>query len=326
MESQDDEDESPEAFQQQASASSNVTRLELENTVLHRGDMDHVLRIPKGLTTFLFNMGVGHQSYAPVDYKALRAALDQHRDTLETLWLGNMRCAYEEYFDDELVEPFASFAPFTKLKRLGLASIYLFGCQEDEDMDDEDSGEEDGTPRWNSGARRRLRGFLSPNLEVLSIFFIEWNGGTHLIKALTDLMLDRPASLQALRLEGTFRDLDTFPSDLKNLARVCRGEGVRLLMIDGSEPYLIPRGANAGDASERMDRRMWSMYEDCASPVLEQRPGLSCSEHRIFPIEELMDIQDRGACNIPPKEGICFMSLRKSSIDVRATSELQRKS
>ena len=294
MGSQDDEDGSPEAFRQQASRSANVTRLELENTVLHRHDMDHAVRIPKGLTTFLFNMGVGHQSYAPVDYTALRQALDQHQDTLETLWVGNMRCAYEEYFEDEVIEPFASFANFPKLKRLGLASIYLFGYNRDHDMagNDEDSEDEDGPPKkWDDGPRRRLRGFLPPNLEILSIVFIHWQGGAHLIKALTDLILDRPASLKALRLEGTLVELDALPSWMRNLARVCRSEGVQLMVIDGGEPYIIPRDPNSGNALDWTDRQMWGMFESSASRDPGEQRGLSCAEQRVYSMEELMEVQ-----------------------------------
>ena len=291
MGSEDIEDSTYDELREQESRSSAVTRLELLNSALHRADMDHVLRIPKALDTFISDVGVGHQTYAPLDFAAMRTALDAYRESLETLWLGNQRCAYEEWMEDEDIAPLTGFASFPKLKRMGMNPIFLFGFNDAENGGDQDQDEgreredfvEDSRPDWDESTHRRLRGFLPPNLKVFTISFIQFRGA-HLLKALIDLMPARPASLKVIRLEGAVRESESLWAGLAELARLARAEGVDLSIIDGPPPYIFPRYDGSW---EDVEREMWSARGDVEGQDSTVYRGVSGEPTPSVTLEEL---------------------------------------
>ena len=271
VERSDDDGSIDEELMRLDQSSSKVTRLELADSVIHSGDMSRLLTSIRTLETFAWHVGVGELSCARTDFTLMRDGLEWFRETLHTVWLGNARCEYTCYMQGELIRPIKGFATFPQLKRLSVNPIFLFGF--DGTSGDVNGGSNGGTPEpadpkpeWNDFQRRRLRGFLPPNCEVFGITCVHFRV-EHTLKALADLLPARPASLRVLRLTGVIsaekcghvcisaeKCRSVWPAYL-DLARQARSAGVRLDLVDGREPYTVPRYKGSWAA---VDRELWA--------------------------------------------------------------------
>ena len=277
-------------FLQQPVRYSSVTRLGIQDSMLQRRQLKAFLSMPKALTTFVHHTDIYAVDEASVDHTALRCALDQHQDTLETLWLGNMSCRCEIWeMEAERIEPLADFDEFSRLKRLGLGTVYLFGSHDEDGRVVNEGDITAGKYRWNSSWLRRLRGMWPPSLEVLVILAICPAEGAHLFHALTDLLRERPASLKRIRLEGRMGCVaHKHLASLVKFARACQSANIQLFLIDrGTDYKLLPQNCYFCESSDEFDERMWGTPKiDDIEKSMDECWDTSSSS-RIFGLEEL---------------------------------------
>lgn len=149
-------------------ASSPLKHLELRDSRLLMENLTHLLQAPKGLTTFIYEIGRSNLTTGGISFNGIVKALEPQKHSLENLWLnhehtlyrGSHRAMYSHVdFDnahaDDLTS-ISSFAGFQTLKLLRVASIFLLGLRD---------GVEGG---WND----RVRSFPS-TLEILHISHCE---------------------------------------------------------------------------------------------------------------------------------------------------------
>lgn len=118
------------------SASSTLTHLELRNCKMNQPDITHLLRIPKALTTFIYDLGSGHLSYCDVVPQDIFDALVTQEHCLENLWLDYNQRFEEEWMSDYDTDsnlPRGSFSRFKCLQVLRIAAMFLFGGQGNND-------------------------------------------------------------------------------------------------------------------------------------------------------------------------------------------------
>ena len=270
-------DEPYEGFRRQETRSSDVTHLELQGAWMSPADLDDIMRICRGLRTFVYFVGECGPFHA--NYAALRQSLDRHQETLETLWLGDVDAPYDaERTEGISFVPFESFAGFTKLKRLGLTLRHIFGYHDDDPGAVLHAPTVEKPIGWNRSYRRRLRAFFPPNIEVISIHGIKSEHRAILLHALTDLLEERPVMLKLIRFEVCWvldRDSDpvSYWGSLAALERRCWRADVQFLVL-----HLLRREHNTewmgfdhlwgGD--ERYLGRLKSIhqYKDWARPYI----------------------------------------------------------
>ncbi|MCJ1238384.1 hypothetical protein MMC14_006373 [Varicellaria rhodocarpa] len=139
------------------SGSSTLTCLELQVCRLRMGDIAKLLRIPKALCTFIYELASKYCWSFDVSFTAIREALTAQEHCLEILWLDLdplHDCGFRNYYNDTI--PMVLFASFKKLKVLRLQTIHVFGREVDgyeqgnEETDEETDEEIDvGTNGWN---------------------------------------------------------------------------------------------------------------------------------------------------------------------------------
>jgi hypothetical protein len=105
-----------------------VEHIELRCSKLHNNFLACILNaaIPGKLKTFIYEVGCAW-AWQPVDHSAIMENLSAHRDSLEELCLSHEEYyPYENASDDD--KPYAvSFVPFTVLKRLKVAPVFIWG-------------------------------------------------------------------------------------------------------------------------------------------------------------------------------------------------------
>ena len=265
--------------------SSGVTRLEVLGRSLPHQELVDALRIPKSLVTFVFGDWPRDSSvYLPVS--RIHQAFAQQKHALENLWLGSLPTAslLPSYRRNWAI---AGFAHMTKLKRLGLAPEYLMGRRyglvgkghddlaanpflvQDGDLEDNpyllhDEDSEDDSCLVHDEGRARLRNFLPPSLETLAVSPVVSCGeapnplglskSEHVIRALKDIVSDRPPSLRAIRLEGNFMLASWLWRSLVEFVELCNARDIKICIIHTREVYAIPYHPAS---PTRTDHEMW---------------------------------------------------------------------
>ena len=266
-------------LRQMKSRSSKATRLELQNSPVCGKDIDHILRTPAALKTFIFVVDDGLRHGAEVDFGELRLSLDAQKASLETLWLGNTRTGLgdELHWEDKL--PMNSLASFTQLKRLHIQLLYIAG-RWDEYIDLPSDEEAEGGPDDLSTLDHDpVSGFLPPNLEVLSLTIGEWGRGDYFWRTMVNFLPKRPRSLRAIRIGGAFShpNFNDEWSVFGIFRRSCLAEGVRLLVYCSGASGDARASRRLGNPTSEVDRRLWGMAGDGAREKLR----VVSTEHRV---------------------------------------------
>lgn len=199
-------------------ASSSVSHMELNKSRLHDEDIVHLMRIVKKLKTFVFTLGTRHRcKLCPISFKAMRDALELQQDTLKNLCLDLEVTGTLGPLDElDFTEPMAGFGSFKALTRLCIATVFLFGLDEDDDA---------VIGYWNASSHRRLRGLFPQALETLHLTHCEHHP-EHVPTAVADLLLQRPWSLKRLLLEGAVEGpVAVLLSTMEGLGGYVSGQG-----------------------------------------------------------------------------------------------------
>ncbi|MCJ1398489.1 hypothetical protein MMC11_001689 [Xylographa trunciseda] len=148
-------------------ASSTVSHLELKDCTVSESDLAHMLRAPKALKTFIYEVGWGFLSFCNVSFLAIHEALAPQVRYLENLWLDYER-SYSAYWDGETdsTTPMPPFTHFEKLKVLKIAIVYIFGDKEFSSANQAD---------WNVSELHGLTGTLPRSLEALHLLHCDDN-------------------------------------------------------------------------------------------------------------------------------------------------------
>lgn len=119
--------------------SSNITHLELRQCRISPYELRRILAAPKALKTFIYDIGEIISESEPIfliSYRSVREALEQQKDSLEQIWIDYPHdYEFDEWGAGNYTRPMGSFSAFTKLRRLRIASTYLFGFVADTDPD-----------------------------------------------------------------------------------------------------------------------------------------------------------------------------------------------
>jgi len=215
-----------------APPSSTLEHLEFKDCKLNDENIVNVLRAPKALHTFIYELGGGHLAYCLPKFAAIRNALTPQQHCLENLWLDyEQRYGYIDYEYMVGGDPMAPFAEFAALKVLRIATIYLFGKVEDDD-------EADGISCWNRKAKRRLTGLFPMALEKLWLCHAGDHlpaKSTHLFTALQDLITHKVESnprLREITIEGSISEHKDWWTGIVDLAKRAEAQKVMLTTIE----------------------------------------------------------------------------------------------
>lgn len=117
----------------------NITHLELRQCRISPFELRRILAAPKALKTFIYDIGEITSEAEPIfliSYRSVREALEQQKESLEHVWIDYPHdYEFDEWGAGNYTRPMGSLAPFTKLRRLRIASTYLFGFVADTDPD-----------------------------------------------------------------------------------------------------------------------------------------------------------------------------------------------
>lgn len=203
---------SPEA----RTASSTLKHLELRDCKLNGPDITHLLRIPKALTTFIYDIGSDHLSFCSVNPQDIWNALAPHQHCLENLWFDYNQRYEEEWhqeFDTDNDAPGASLSCFKNLQILRIAAIFLFGGQRNKDA----TGDE-------------LADFLPKTLQTLHVTPCEDNfGGT--LRTLEELLFHKKDYLPELKnivLKGSIHAVKISWTGLQKLVGIAESQLISL--------------------------------------------------------------------------------------------------
>lgn len=117
----------------------NITHLELRQCRISPFELRRILAAPKALKTFIYDIGEITSEAEPIfliSYRSVREALEQQKDSLEQVWIDYPHdYEFDEWGAGNYTRPMGSLALFTKLRRLRIASTYLFGFVADTNPD-----------------------------------------------------------------------------------------------------------------------------------------------------------------------------------------------
>lgn len=105
-----------------------VEYIELRKSKLHTENFQHLLQatIPGKLKMFSYEVG-GTWAWTDVEHPMIMTSLEPHHDTLDSLCLSHEDFyPYEDDFENGKPDP-CCFVPFTALKRLKVAPLYIWG-------------------------------------------------------------------------------------------------------------------------------------------------------------------------------------------------------
>ena len=197
-------------------ASSNLTHLELRNCTMNKPDITYLLRIPKNLTTFIYDLGSGHLSYCDITPEDIFNALAPQEHCLENLWIDYNQRFEEEWmadYDSDSTDPGGSFSRFECLKVLKIAAVFLFGGLENK-----------------NATGRQLADLLPDTLHTLHVNNCDDNfpGTLHTLEELILHKSDYVPELKKLVLKGSTLYVQLYYAGLQRLAGIARSQGVSL--------------------------------------------------------------------------------------------------
>ncbi|MCJ1385323.1 hypothetical protein MMC17_008445 [Xylographa soralifera] len=228
-------------------ASSTVSHIELKDCKLHDQGLVNMLRAPKALKTFIYEVGSGHLSYCRMNFGAAVSALAPQVHYLENLWL-DFESTYRPYWDDEVDDttPIPSFTQFENLKVLKVAIVFIFG--------NEICSSSDNKVRKQSELHG-LTGKFPRSLETLHLLHCEDN--LELVLLALEHMLkykerDVPR-LSKLVFEGPFYDEQKWLDRIMYIMRLSEVKGIETVTV-------VIAGANS--AYNVAVERGWGMDKD----------------------------------------------------------------
>jgi hypothetical protein len=125
--------------QLQTPQSHDVTHLEMRDCVIWPSALKHILCLPKALKTFIYVIGEQRTNYIarapPISYRSVWRALESQKDSLEQIWIDYPHDYEFDEMSTRQTLPMGSFASFKKLRRLRIASTYVFGFVWTDNMD-----------------------------------------------------------------------------------------------------------------------------------------------------------------------------------------------
>ena len=205
--------------------SSAIAHLELKESRLSTPDITNMLMAPIALTTFIYETGTGYLSWCDISFTALRDALTLQEHSLENIWL-DYEHQYEVCFTDESdFAPMRSFASFTKLKSLRIATVFIFGGEKTGYIDQQ---------YRNEMLHRRLTDVFPATLEVLHFSHCQ-DHFSHLSVALEELPSHASMHVPKLNkiiLEGSGNELKRPWSDSAGLAKLAEIQDISLTTLD----------------------------------------------------------------------------------------------
>jgi len=227
-------------------ASSPLEHLELRDSRLPMASLTHLLKAPKALLTFKYEIGRANLSVGGVNSKGIIKALEPQEGSLENLWLdsehalyrGSQRVTYYEVdFDnrgpDDLI-PVPSLSNFQNLKVLRIATVFIFGLHKGS-----------GTGGFTE--------VLPSTLEILHISHWELHLSDVLSK-LEDLLFKKGQHVPKLHhilLQGPTDEFMYFGAKLVSLVSVATAKGVSLIVVNDRK----------GVPAEEFMERGWGMEE-----------------------------------------------------------------
>lgn len=115
-----------------------ITHLELRDCRVSPPSLQRMVAVPKALTSFVYELGEPRsltEIDQPISYRSLRRALESQTHSLEQI---SIDYPHDYCFDDWAgggpeTRPMGSFSEFGKLKRLRIATTYVFGWVADTD-------------------------------------------------------------------------------------------------------------------------------------------------------------------------------------------------
>ena len=243
------------------SNSSPIEHLELHNCRIKNNDVRDIFRVPRTLKTFIYSVGWGHLSEHGVSLPLLYEGLQQHRETLENLWLDTPDGDIEWLPDIDDTSPLGSFRDFTKLKRLRLAAVFIF-----------DQNYVDFTDEEEDQLTNALVNLVPPNLETLHISHCE-EYPYFLASALKRLRVhpDRPERLTPITLETTRVGLECHGEDLSVARYQSDKAGILVTILDNLD-------GTTYEGHPKVERK-WGMDED----IEWGECGSECNQRPIYP-------------------------------------------
>ena len=244
-----DFDNLEEGFSGIPSASSNVQHLELKKCRLNSNEVTEILRIPKALQTFIYEIGFGHLAYTTVEFGEIRQALEQQKESLENLWLDyDHNGALWEWESGDL-GPMQSFQGFMKLKHLRLATVYVFGHR----------GCEIDPAHVTQGELKILKDLLPRSLETLHLTHCEDEVIELLFASLAHLLEHKGLAcapmLSAITLEFALSAIEKHREALSKLLVSTRDTGISMRILNNHADH-------RWEQSELDVERTWGMNED----------------------------------------------------------------
>ncbi|MCJ1391306.1 hypothetical protein MMC18_004169 [Xylographa bjoerkii] len=216
-----EEDETLAALE---TASSTVSHVELKDCKLHERDLTHMLRAPKALKTFIYEVGWGHVSYCDMNFRAIGSALAPHVHCLENLWLDfEDRFGPEWHHEMDDTTPIPSFTQFEKVKVLKVAIVFILGNKEFSNQKD-----------WKQSELHGLTGKFPWSLETLHLLHCEDNFELVLL-ALGDMLEHKERDvpgLSKLVLEGSIRKAKERWNRIVDIIQLGKTKGVVTITVN----------------------------------------------------------------------------------------------
>ncbi|KAL9090312.1 MAG: hypothetical protein Q9165_005345 [Trypethelium subeluteriae] len=247
--------------------SSAVTSIDMHDCKLSTGDFARMMRAPKALTSFCYEVGWGHLSYAACRFPEMRAELDRHKTTLRDLWLDYVPDGIEwltEGDDIDDTTPMKSFAEFSALRRIKIGMAMMFGEDAEEDM---------------PGYQNRLVEALPAQIEYVKITRAE-DSPDVIVGALENLILQKGGKFPELRhleIECSETQVNDRKDQYRRLKQLAENEkGLTFVVRD-------TRGALVGEDYDQRVERKWGFDEN-----IEWQPCTSdCNARCVFPVHDL---------------------------------------
>ncbi|MCJ1293360.1 hypothetical protein MMC34_004914 [Xylographa carneopallida] len=218
-------------------ASSTVSHIELKDCKLHKRDLANMLRAPKALQTFIYQVGTGYLSECGRDFQASVSALAPQAQCLENLWL-DFEPRYSSYWDSTIDDttPIRSFAHFEHLKVLKVATVFIFG-----DKNFSISRHED----WVRSMTYGLTGKFPRSLEALHLLHCEDNF-EHVLLAHEDMLDHKERDLPRLSklvLEGPILEAKERWPRIRQIIQRGKAHGIDTITVNHARGNLDYNGA-----------------------------------------------------------------------------------
>lgn len=107
-----------------------LTHLELRDCRMAPPELTRIVNAIKTLKCFIYEVGEARsipQRWQHISYRSVRQSLEPHRHNLEDIWIDYPHDYHFDEMSTDDTRPIGSFTQFTALKRLRIASTFIFG-------------------------------------------------------------------------------------------------------------------------------------------------------------------------------------------------------